>query len=161
MEAIEVAKHLLSRVNKERFEMVGDGISNLKMQKLLYFIQKTHYSVYHEPFFDDSIEAWQYGPVIPTIYHHFKEYGRDNIDIFKLGDFLQHKEKLTISQIGVVDFVWDRYYQYSAGALVDISHQDQCWIDNIGNNGTITLEELKSDSIKEEFLKYEKILNEL
>jgi uncharacterized phage-associated protein len=161
MKAIETAKHLLSRVNKERFEEVGDGISNLKLQKLLYFIQKTNYSVYHEPFFEDVIEAWQYGPVVPNIYHHFKEYGRHDIDIFKISDFIKDKELLSARQIGIIDFVWDAYYQYSGGALIDISHQDQCWIDNVASSGIITLEELKCSATRDEFLKYESILDEL
>ena len=161
MRAINASKHLLSRVNKERFEDIGDGISNLKLQKLLYFIQKVHYSVYHEPFFDDTIEAWRHGPVVPTIYHHFKEYGRSDIDIFKEEDFIKDKEPLNINQIGVVDFVWDAYYQYSGGALIDISHQDKCWIDNVAFSGTINLHEMEDVDTKEEFLKYERILNEL
>lgn len=158
MKAIEVAKHLLSRINKERFEELGDGISNLKLQKLLYFTQKANYSVYDEPFFEDSIEAWQYGPVVPIVYHHFKDYSKENIDIFKEVDFIKDKEPLNIKQISIIDFIWDTYYQYSAGTLIDISHQDSCWIDNQGSH--IPLKEMKCEVTKAEFLKYDRILDE-
>ncbi|OAV72184.1 putative phage-associated protein [Bacteroidales bacterium Barb4] len=58
----------------------GDAITPLKLQKLLYYCQAWHYTVYDEPLFDDKIEAWARGPVIPSQFERFSylEIG-DNI----------------------------------------------------------------------------------
>ena len=40
---------------------VGDVMTNLKLQKLLYYMQGFHLAVFDTPLFDEDIEAWQYG----------------------------------------------------------------------------------------------------
>ena len=48
------------------------GISNLKLQKLLYYAQAWHLALYGEPLFRDRIEAWVHGPVVPPVFGAFK-----------------------------------------------------------------------------------------
>jgi len=50
----------------------GDLISNLKLQKLLYYAQAWHLVNFDVPLFGDSIEAWDFGPVIPNVYRQYK-----------------------------------------------------------------------------------------
>ena len=50
-------------------------ISNLKLQKLLYFVQARFFMVYGKPCFRDKIEAWSFGPVVVNVYHAYKYYG--------------------------------------------------------------------------------------
>src|ERR1017187_8862366 len=50
-------------------------ITNLKLQKLLYYAQAWHLVLHEEAIFDESIEAWVHGPVVPEIfrmYSHLK-----------------------------------------------------------------------------------------
>ena len=42
----------------------GEPISNLQLQKILYFIQGEYLSKIGKPLFEADFEAWQYGPVI-------------------------------------------------------------------------------------------------
>ena len=56
-------------------EDVGDGISNLKLQKLLYYCQGTYLAIKGTPLFEHPIEAWEHGPVVPEVYHQYKEHG--------------------------------------------------------------------------------------
>lgn len=52
-----------------------EPISNLHLQKILYFIQLTFASLYNKLLFDDEFEAWPYGPVIRSIYIEYSQYG--------------------------------------------------------------------------------------
>ncbi len=50
-------------------------LTNLKLQKLLYFAYGMHIAVYEEPLFESEIQAWRLGPVIPDVYNEFKDRG--------------------------------------------------------------------------------------
>ncbi len=58
----------------------GDPISNLKLQKLLYYAQGWHLALKGEPLFDERIEAWVHGPVVPPVYGEFKGWAWKPID---------------------------------------------------------------------------------
>ena len=56
-------------------------ISPLKLQKLVYISHGWHLGLFDEPLVDDEYaEAWQYGPVFPSLYYEFKEFGSDPVD---------------------------------------------------------------------------------
>jgi uncharacterized phage-associated protein len=67
----DAAKYFLAQVSED----AGDLISNLKLQKLLYYAQGFHLALYDEPLFPEAIEAWTHGPVVPDLYRHYKKYG--------------------------------------------------------------------------------------
>src|SRR5271165_1232342 len=69
--ALEVADVFLKLSQPE----AGDTISNLKLQKLLYYVQGYHLAFYGSELFPDPIVAWQYGPVVEGVYHNFKRFG--------------------------------------------------------------------------------------
>lgn len=73
--AIHLANYVVSKC-------VADGhpISNLQLQKILYFIQKD-YLDRGLVAFPDEIEAWQFGPVVPNVYYHFCGFGSMPITI--------------------------------------------------------------------------------
>lgn len=62
-------------------EVKDYGISNLKLQKILYLIQA--YSLIHtkKPCFSEDIEAWDFGPVIPEMYRKYRQFGGADIQI--------------------------------------------------------------------------------
>lgn len=53
-------------------------LTNLKLQKLLYFAYGIHLYLFDERLFEDEIQAWDLGPVIPSIYYEFKDHGKNN-----------------------------------------------------------------------------------
>jgi uncharacterized phage-associated protein len=57
----------------------GDLITNLRLQKLLYYAQAWHLAIYDKPLFDEHFEAWVHGPAQPDIYRHFKSFGSQPI----------------------------------------------------------------------------------
>ena len=50
-------------------------MTNMKLNKLLYYAQGIHLARTGHPLFRDQIEAWQHGPVVPSVYQQYKEFG--------------------------------------------------------------------------------------
>jgi uncharacterized phage-associated protein len=50
----------------------GIELTNLKLQKLVYYVQAWKLAIDHEPLFPDDIEAWVHGPVVPQVFRRFK-----------------------------------------------------------------------------------------
>lgn len=57
------------------------GISNLKLQKILYLIQAYSLIQTKRPCFSEDIEAWDFGPVIPDVYRKYKQFGSTDIQV--------------------------------------------------------------------------------
>jgi len=163
MDAINISYHFLGRLNREDFAEYGEGISNLKMQKLLYYSQKVHYSFYNEPLFIDDIEAWKHGPVIPKVYQFYKKYSNNVIDIFELEEEIKNKKHISYDESMVLDFVLDKYGHLDAWAIRNLSHNEIDWKNNYldGANYKISLNDMFSTELKNEFDKFNRLLDEL
>lgn len=75
--ALDLSKYIVSKCIED-----GQPISNLQLQKILYYIQKD-FLQRDEIAFSDDIEAWQFGPVVPNVYYHYCGYGAMPISITK------------------------------------------------------------------------------
>ncbi len=64
--AIDVARYIIWYCKRRRY-----SISNLKLQKILYFVQANFLVSIGTPCFEEEIEAWDFGPVVPEVYHEF------------------------------------------------------------------------------------------
>ena len=53
-----------------------DDLTNMKLNKLLYFSQGHYLKKYGRPLFNNVIEAWGHGPVVPEVYSTYKECQR-------------------------------------------------------------------------------------
>ncbi len=56
------------------------SVSPMKLQKLVYYAHGWCLKLTGNALIDDSFEAWQYGPVVESIYHAFKGFGNRNIE---------------------------------------------------------------------------------
>lgn len=72
--AISVAKYIINYSNS-----INSPISNLKLQKLLYYVQAAFLVEDDKKCFDDEIVAWAFGPVVPEVYQVYRVCGRRNI----------------------------------------------------------------------------------
>ena len=103
----------------------GEGVSNLKLQKLCYYAQGLHLAVFDVPLFPESIEAWAHGPGVPSLYHKFKGHGAypipapDELDL----------SGLSADSQDLLGEVWEAYGQFSAWKLRDMSHETPPWKD--------------------------------
>lgn len=100
-----------------------EGVTNLKLQKILYFAQAYFLSKIGRPLFSDSIEAWGYGPVVPTIYHAYKRKGSSPIFADADTSTISNEDKEILQKI------WGTFGGYSANRLVDITHAHSPWKD--------------------------------
>ena len=114
----DVAKYFLSLQDEE----VGEFISSLKLQKLVYYAQGFHLAIYDKPLFPEEIEAWAHGPVIPKLYHNYKKYGSGGIppEPFDIKQFSE-------TQIELLNEIWLLMAQYSAWKLRNITHEEPPW----------------------------------
>ena len=112
--AIDIAKKIICKTDVEH----GDTLSNLKLQKLLYYMQGFHLAFFDEPFFNESIEAWTYGPVVPVVFKEFKKYKKRSINPDNYHDDLV----LTDDEQQMFDMVYSEYNRYSAVALMNMTH---------------------------------------
>lgn len=100
-------------------------VDPLKLQKLLYYCQAVHLARLETPLFDDQIEAWRYGPVIPEIYNKYKNFGFDTIVVED--DSNANPLNLSKEQIKTIDMVLEYYGEMSAIQLVNETHNDEPW----------------------------------
>ncbi|HNW49669.1 MAG TPA: DUF4065 domain-containing protein [Prolixibacteraceae bacterium] len=99
----------------------GELISNLKLQKLLYYMQGFHLAVFDTPLFDDDIFAWQYGPVLPEVYYRYKANGNKGIE--PVGEVIVLEEK----EEKLFDEVFSVYGEFSAIGLMNLTHEEDPW----------------------------------
>ena len=71
---IDVSSYIINYSNQ-----INHPINNLKLQKLLYYVQAATLVEAGRKCFNSKIVAWQFGPAIPKAYHYYEEYGRNNI----------------------------------------------------------------------------------
>jgi uncharacterized phage-associated protein len=117
--AAEIASYFLAKVEVED----GELISNLKLQKLLYYAQGNHLALYDAILFPEPIEAWNHGPVVPAVYHQYKQYGPSPLPC--PGDFELSKFSNELQDF--LEEVYDVYGQFSAWKLRQMSHEEPPW----------------------------------
>lgn len=117
-----------------------DGDNSLKPLKLMKLVYIAHgymlallgYSVLNPRF--DKVEAWKFGPVVPAVYHSFKQYGNQPIKK-KTGGFTDvrvENDEFVFDYIKpdlqdnkakmVCEVVWNKYKNYSDSSLVSMLH---------------------------------------
>ena len=116
---IEVAHRVISECNAEQ----GEIISNLKLQKMLYYLQGFFIAVFDKKLFKEPIVAWQYGPVVVDAYHHFKTFENGAI-LLKGGE---KKIKLSEKEYALFKAVMEEYGQFSAIKLMNMTHEEPPW----------------------------------
>lgn len=116
----DVANYFLSLPNED----IGDSISNLKLQKLVYYSQGFSLALYDKPLFAEHLKAWEHGPVAPTLYAKYKPLGATPIPIPEDIDFSKYDEQTK----GLLNEVYEEYGQFSAWKLCEMSHEEEPWI---------------------------------
>jgi uncharacterized phage-associated protein len=126
--ALDIANYFLFKAAKDE-----ELLSNLKLQKLVYYAQGIHLAYDGTPLFKDIIKAWTYGPVVPGLYKAYKEYGAGAIP----ADESFNPKNIDKDTKEFLDEIYKAFGQFSATRLMDFTHTDQCWKD-AHPNGIIT-----------------------
>lgn len=149
-DALTIARYIINYSNDR-----GYGVTNLKLQKLLYFVQAAFLEIYGFPCFKEDMQAWTLGPVIPSVYHEFKRYG--NMDIPKIFEYegpgydfsgvktpyddsvIQQNHKKSIN------LIIELFKDYAASTMIKITHEQNGWKNAYqpNQNNPINLDDLK------------------
>lgn len=100
-----------------------DNISNLKLQKLLYYAQSAFLAIKGELLFNNDILAWQHGPVIKEIYERYRDNGSQGITEYNsesLNEISKEDNEILIE-------VYNLFGEYSAWGLRNLTHSESPW----------------------------------
>lgn len=125
MDAKVIASYFIKKANRmsegnEDFDGNND-LTNLKLQKILYFTQAEYFKKNKKALFNDEIEAWQYGPVVKSVYDWLKGCGA--YVITEMDVQLCDTDKIPEDTKEFLDKIWDKYSNLSAWKLVNETHR--------------------------------------
>lgn len=135
-----------------------EEISPLKLQKSLYFCfaywggfirqgkskqSEINISNYDEYLFNDKIEAWVYGPVVPNVYRSDVIEKNDGKSIFDGKEYVKD----------FIDGILEDVLNTSDFKLVSLSHEDQCWKRNFKKSEIFHNNEIPKEEIIKEYAK--------
>ena len=117
-----VADYLCFRLSEE-----GSGSSQLKLHKLLYYVQSWHLALYDQPLLDEKFQAWIHGPVSRKIYDRFKDT-KNMFSPITAEDIESDFSGLNTQAIYHIDEVLEVYGDYSGTQLEELTHSEEPWI---------------------------------
>ena len=115
--ALDTAQWFLALTDENE----GEVLTNLKIQKLLYYAQGTHLALTDTPLFDEPIEAWRHGPVVRSVYEHYRHHGAEPIPREIPSCEFNAQETETLEE------VYSLYGIYTALALRNMTHNEPPW----------------------------------
>ena len=132
--ALDVAKAFLKLSDPDS----GDVLTNLKLQKLVYYAQGFSLALNDKPLFKEQVVAWEHGPVVPELYRTFKSFGASQVTI----DDELAEGALSEDELDLIAEVNKVYGQFSAWKLRDMTHNESPWLQT-SQSQVITNEKLK------------------
>ncbi len=119
-DCLDVARYFIVKAYEDGREA---EMTNMKVQKLLYYAQSLHLALYDEPLFNEEIQAWRYGPVCPPAYRFYSDFEANQLPI---------PDREELSQIpderkDVLAEVWEYFGSYHAYLLSDMTHLEFPW----------------------------------
>lgn len=129
--ALDVAKWFFRRNNAEAVLNEADDISNLKLQKLLYYAQGICLAMTGQVLFYDDIVAWKHGPVVVSVYDKYCSYGRQGIPYT---DDMKPQEAYTEAEEDILEKVFEYFGQFSAWKLRNMTHEEAPWQNTVKNH---------------------------
>ncbi|MEA5619687.1 type II toxin-antitoxin system antitoxin SocA domain-containing protein [Cronbergia sp. UHCC 0137] len=141
----ENLKKVVNSILVRHRELFQESLSPMKLQKLCYYVQAIYMATHDgETLFQEDFEAWTYGPVIPDLYHEFKQYGWKSIeDEVEVPEIEQEIEEF-------IELIVEAYGRYDGAALITMTHREEPWLDARkglpemeGSNAVISKESMK------------------
>lgn len=123
--AKQVAEFFLELNSHEEDER----LTNLKIQKLVYYAQGHHLGLYNKSLFNEPIIAWLHGPVVESLYFEYRQNGADGIPVPKNFD----ASVFDHNQIDLLNEIYMVYGQYSAWKLRNMTHNERPWMETRKN----------------------------
>jgi len=122
-----------------------ESFSHKKLQKLCYYAKAWSLALLNDELFPEQFEAWVHGPVSPTLYQKYKDYGWMDIPREDTRSQIFSKD-----QQDLLSAVWDTYGKLDGNQLEQLTHQEDPWIrardgifDYVPSNNDISSESMK------------------
>lgn len=132
----DIAKLLLSWADYD-----NEPMSNMKLQKMLYYQQGFHLAYFGTPLFEDEVEAWMYGPVVPKIYYKYESFGKSPIPGEADFDIDMDDE----TEYKLFWEVYSVYSQFTATGLMQKTHGEMPWsTTEVGKGNVISKEKMRT-----------------
>jgi uncharacterized phage-associated protein len=134
----------------------GESITPMKLQKLVYYAHGWYAGQMGKPLINEAVEAWQYGPVIPSLYHEFKQFGASVITRkaceFDGSKFQEVSLPEDPSIRKFLENIWGSYGRYTGITLSEMTHAtgspwDTTWNECQGMHGA----DISFDRIQQHF----------
>lgn len=104
----------------------GYELTNLRLQKILYFLELIFLDMFDKPCFNNKIEAWDLGPTVTDAYNYYRKYGAQLIPGIKTMDINTIKD----SDKSLIAFVVSALTEYSTFQLIKITQRQEPWKKN-------------------------------
>lgn len=153
--AMDIASYIINK----SIDM-NSPVSNLKLQKLLYYIQAVFLIKKGEPAFGESIAAWKYGPVVENVYYQFRSYVNNEIKDRVLqrnngvlkgeGEDYNPENIIMKEDQNLIDNVLESYMNFSGTDLIRKTHQEDPW-KTIKDRGQVGYSNIENNEIKKYF----------
>lgn len=137
MKGLKVARYIVEKCYRD-----GKPITNLHLQKILYFVQGEYYHATGEFLIDDDFLAWQYGPVLREVYDEYSWHYSSRI-------YETYDVKIDEDILTVIDPIIEAKRRKTAGALVNESHKPGGAWDQVYDENKETI--IPKRLIKQEF----------
>lgn len=121
IDCLNIARYFIVRAYEDGIEA---EMTNMKVQKLLYYAQSLHLALYDRPLFDAEIQAWRYGPVCPPAYRFYSNFEANQLPIPSKEDYL---ESIPDEIKDLLEEVWGYFGGYHAHRLSDMTHNEFPW----------------------------------
>ncbi len=117
---LDIARYFIFRAYEDGREA---QMTNMKVQKLLYYTQSLHLALFDEPLFDDEIQAWRLGPVCPPAYYFYSEFEAQQLPVPRKNELTHLSEETQ----NLIEEVWEYFGEYHAYHLSDMTHLEFPW----------------------------------
>jgi uncharacterized phage-associated protein len=167
IDCLNAARYFIARAYEDSMEA---EMTNMKVQKLLYYSQSLHLAMYDEPLFEEEIQAWRYGPVCPPAYRLYSEFEANQLPIPDQELFLQ----IADDKKQLLEEVWQYFGGYHAYRLSNMTHLEFPWKKarkglppQASSTEPILLEDLKAlghqklDLIERDHPAYQSVMSEI
>jgi len=120
--ASTIADYFLALANE-----IEEPITNMKLNKLVYYAQAWHLAVFNRPLFADEIEAWVHGPVLKNVYDSYKQFRWIPIITGDL-NLEEIRQQFSPEQQELLDDITEIYLPKTAYALEQLTQSEDPWI---------------------------------
>ena len=117
---LDVARYFIFRAYEDGREAL---MTNMKVQKLLYYTQSLYLALFEEPLFEDEIQAWRYGPACPPAYRFYREFEEKQLPIPQKNELMALSEEVQ----NLLEEVWEYFGEHHAYFLSGQTHLEFPW----------------------------------